>query len=182
MSVRCPSCGAADTRVVDSREAEEGAAIRRRRVCDACEARFTTFERSESARIQVVKRDGTRQEFDRRKVTSAIAKAATEDLTGERISALIHDLEQTIRQSGASEVTSQRIGQMVLERLAQHDPMSYVRFKIVYDRLQDPDALLQEVDTLLRRRAEARDRLIAQQTLLPIAGPVPAGARPRRRR
>ncbi|MBI2325644.1 MAG: transcriptional repressor NrdR [Chloroflexi bacterium] len=182
--MRCPSCGAADTRVVDSREAEEGAAIRRRRVCDACEDRFTTFERSESARIQVVKRDGTRQEFDRRKITSAIAKAATEDLTAERISTLIDGIEQTIRQSGTSEVTSERIGQMVLERLAQVDPMSYVRFKIVYDRMQDPDALLEEVGAMLRRRAEARDRLMAQQTLLPIAAaPVaPATTRPRRRR
>jgi transcriptional repressor NrdR len=180
--VRCPSCGAADTRVVDSREAEEGSAIRRRRVCDTCDERFTTFERSESARIQVVKRDGTRQEFDRRKLSGAIAKAATEDLTGERISAIIDDVEQTIRQSGTSEVTSQRIGQMVLERLAQHDPMSYVRFKIVYDRLQDPDALLEEVDALLRRRAEARDRLVAEQTLLPIAGQPAGGGRARRRR
>lgn len=180
--MRCPSCGAADTRVVDSREAEEGAAIRRRRVCDSCDERFTTFERSESARIQVVKRDATRQEFDRRKLAGAIAKAATEDLTAERINAVIDDIEHTIRQSGTSEVTSQRIGQMVLERLAQVDPMSYVRFKIVYDRLQDPDALLEEVGALLRRRAEARDRLVAEQTLLPIGAPATRTPRPRRRR
>lgn len=180
--MRCPSCAAADTRVVDSREAEDGAAIRRRRVCDGCGDRFTTFERSESARIQVVKRDGTRQEFDRRKLGSAIAKAATEELTPERIGAVIDGIEQEIRQTGTSEVTAQRIGQMVLERLAQVDPMSYVRFKIVYDRIADPDALLQEVDSLLRRRAEARDRLMAQQTLLPIPAPAPGTARPRRRR
>lgn len=180
--MRCPSCAAADTRVVDSREAEDGAAIRRRRVCDSCGERFTTFERSESARIQVVKRDGARQEFDRRKLASAIAKAATEELTGERIGALIDGIEQEIRQTGTSEVTSERIGQMVLERLAQVDPMSYVRFKIVYDRIADPDALLQEVDSLLRRRAEARDRLIAQQTLLPIPAAAPGTTRARRRR
>jgi transcriptional repressor NrdR len=180
--MRCPSCAAADTRVVDSREAEDGAAIRRRRVCDSCGDRFTTFERSESARIQVVKRDGTRQEFDRRKLASAIAKAATEELTGERIGALIDGIEQQIRQTGTSEVTSQRIGEMVLERLAQVDPMSYVRFKIVYDRIADPDALLLEVDSLLRRRAEARDRLMAQQTLLPIPAAAAGTARARKRR
>jgi len=180
--VRCPSCDAADTRVVDSREAEEGAAIRRRRVCDTCGDRFTTFERSESARIQVLKRDGSRQEFDRRKLSSAITKAATEDLTADGINGLIDDVEQTIRQSGTSEVTSQRIGAMVLERLAQKDPMSYVRFKIVYDRLQDPDALLEEVGALLRRRAEARDRLVAEQITLPMAAVAPAAGRPRRRR
>lgn len=167
---------------MDSREAEDGAAIRRRRVCDSCDERFTTFERSESARIQVVKRDGSRQEFDRRKLASAIAKAATEELTPGGMGALIDGVEQAIRQTGTSEVTSQRIGEMVLERLAQVDPMSYVRFKIVYDRIADPDALLREVDALLRRRAEARDQLMAQQTLLPIPVAAPATARPRRRR
>ena len=182
MAVRCPSCGAPDTRVVDSREAEEGAAIRRRRVCDTCGERSTTFERAESARIQVAKRDGSRQEFDRRKLSSAISKAATEELTAERTSALIDDIEQTIRQSGTSEVTSQRIGQMVLERLAEVDPMGYVRFKIVYDRMQDPDALLTEVDALLRRRAEARDRRVAEQMPLAIAAAGPPAPRPRRRR
>jgi len=98
-AMRCPSCQADDTKVVDSREAEEGSAIRRRRVCESCGERFTTFERSESARIQVIKRDGSRQEFDRRKLAGAIAKAATEGLTTERIGALIDDLEQTIRQT-----------------------------------------------------------------------------------
>ena len=182
MSVRCPSCGAADTRVVDSREAEDGAAIRRRRVCDTCGERSTTFERAESARIQVVKRDGSRQEFDRRKLASAISKAATEELTPDRTSAVIDGIEHTIRQSGTSEVTSERIGQMVLERLAEVDPMGYVRFKIVYDRVQDPDMLLAEVDGLLRRRAEARDRRVAEQIALPIAAAAPPPPRARRRR
>ena len=184
MDVRCPTCGSPDTRVVDSREAEEGAAIRRRRVCDACGERSTTFERAESARIQVLKRDGTRQEFDRRKLASAISKAATAELTADRTSAVIDGIEHTIRQSGASEVSSARIGQMVLERLAEVDPMGYVRFKIVYDRMQDPDTLLAEVGVLLRRRAEARDRLVAEQTMLPIGtvtAPAPA-PRARRRR
>lgn len=168
--------------MVDSREAEEGAAIRRRRVCNSCHARFTTFERSESARVQVTKRDGTREEFDRRKLARAIGKAATKALGAPGIDRLIDDIEQDIRQSGASEVTSQRVGEMVLERLAQVDPMSYVRFKIVYDRLQDPDALLEEVDTLLRRRAEAHDRLVAEQTLLPMGQAAVPAARSRRRR
>jgi transcriptional repressor NrdR len=182
VAVRCPSCGAPDTRVVDSREAEDGAAIRRRRVCDVCGERSTTFERAESARIQVIKRDTSRQEFDRRKLASSISKAATEELTPERTSALIEDIEHTIRQSGASEVTAERIGQMILERLAEVDPMGYVRFKIVYDRMQDPDALLAEVDTLLRRRAETRDRRVAEQMPLAIAtAAAPAPARRRRR-
>src|SRR5213596_1390443 len=91
--MRCPSCGHEDTRVVDSREAEDGDSIRRRRACDSCGERFTTRERSESARIQVVKRDGTRQEFDRRKLGSAIEKAASKSLLPEKLAALIDDVE-----------------------------------------------------------------------------------------
>lgn len=187
--MRCPRCDAPDTRVVDSREAEDGASIRRRRECDACGERFTTFERSESARIQVVKRDGKREEFDRRKLSSAISKAATKELSAAHINSLIDDVEASLRQSGTSEVASQRIGEMVLERLASDDPMSYLRFKIVYDRVPDPDALLGEVEVLLRRRAEARDRLVAEQIALPISdqpralgarSAVPARARRRR--
>jgi len=181
--VRCPKCGDPDTRVIDSREAEDGGSIRRRRECDACSERFTTFERSESARIQVIKRDGARQEFDRRKLASAIEKAASKQLPPERVVALIDDLETTIRQSGAAEVPSHRIGEMVLERLEALDPMSYLRFKIVYARLDDPDALYDELAALVRRRDDARERQLAEQgVLLPIAEPPRAHARPRKRR
>ncbi len=184
--MRCPSCGHEDTRVVDSREAEDGQSIRRRRACDKCGERFTTRERSESARIQVVKRDGSRQEFDRRKLASAIGKAGSKALTSDNIEKLIDDLESTIRQSGTSEVASQRIGEMVLERLAESDPMSYLRFKIVYSGLQDTEALYDELELLVRRRQDARDRRVAEQTMLPIAPasadmPLAAGARRRRR-
>jgi transcriptional repressor NrdR len=179
--VRCPACGNPDTRVIDSREAEDGASIRRRRVCDRCEERFTTFERSESARIQVLKRDGTRQEFDRRKLASAIGKGASRALPADEIERLIEDLEANLRQSGVSEISSQRIGEMVLERLAERDPLSYLRFKIVYARLEDLDALYDELASLVRMRQEARDRRVAEQITLPIAEPNVAVA-PRRRR
>jgi len=166
VSVRCPACGNPDTRVIDSREAEDGASIRRRRVCDRCEERFTTFERSESARIQVQKRDGTKQEFDRRKLASAIEKAASKGLAADDVNRLIDDLESALRQSGVSEVPSQRIGEMVLERLAERDPLSYLRFKIVYSHLEDIDALYDELATLVRVRQEARDRRVAEQITL----------------
>jgi len=179
--VRCPSCGHEDTRVVDSREAEDGDSIRRRRACDSCGERFTTRERSESARIQVVKRDGSRQEFDRRKLASAIGKAASKQLAPEGVDRLIDDLEATIRQSGTSEVASQRIGEMVLERLAESDPMSYLRFKIVYADLQDPDALYNELEALVRLRQEARDRQFAEQTTLPIETAAAVTVRRRKR-
>jgi len=177
--VRCPACGHADTRVVDSREADDGQSIRRRRACDSCGERFTTRERSESARIQVVKRDGTRQEFDRRKLSSAIGKAASKQLSSDAIDRLIDDIEATIKASGTSEVGSQRVGEMVLERLAESDPMSYLRFKIVYSGLQDTDSLYDELERLVRLRQEARDRRLVEQTMLPIE---PAAAGPARRR
>jgi len=179
--MRCPACDNADTRVVDSREAEDGQSIRRRRACDSCGERFTTRERSESARIQVLKRDGSRQEFDRRKLASAIGKAGSKALTADAIERLIDDLEATIKGSGTSEVPSQRIGEMVLERLAENDPMSYLRFKIVYAGLQDTDALYDELELLLRKRQEARDRKVAEQTTLPMEAAVAGTARRRRR-
>ena len=177
--MRCPRCGHEETSVVDSREAEDGQSIRRRRACDKCGERFTTRERSESARIQVLKRDGTKQEFDRRKLASAIGKAGSKALTAENVERLIDDLETTIKQSGASEIPSQRVGEMVLERLAESDPMSYLRFKIVYSGLQDTEALYDELELLVRRRQEARDRRVAEQTVLGIE---PAAAGPARRR
>ena len=180
--MRCPACGHADTRVVDSREAEDGQSIRRRRACDSCGERFTTRERSESARIQVVKRDGTRQEFDRRKLSSAIGKAASKQLSPDAIDRLIDDLETTIKQSGTSEVGSQRVGEMVLERLAESDPMSYLRFKIVYSGLQDTDSLYDELERLVRLRQEAKDRRLVEQTMLPIEAAAAAGPARRRRR
>ncbi len=179
--MRCPVCDHEATSVIDSREAEDGLSIRRRRRCDKCGERFTTRERSESARIQVIKRDGTRQEFDRRKLASAIGKGASKALTADAIDRLIDDIEATIRQSGASEVASQRIGEMVLERLAESDPMGYLRFKIVYAGLQDLDALYEELERLLRLRQEARDRQFAVQTTLPIEAAAAATGRRRRR-
>jgi transcriptional repressor NrdR len=179
--VRCPNCGHADTAVVDSREAEDGESIRRRRKCEKCGERFTTRERSESARIQVVKRDGSHQEFDRRKLASAIEKAGSKQLAAPAVDRLIDDIEATIKQSGTSEVASQRIGEMVLERLAEQDPMSYLRFKIVYSGLQDTDALYDELEQLVRLRQEARDRRMAEQITLPI-DPAGAAVAPRRRR
>ena len=109
-------------------------------------------------------------------------KAASKQLATDAIDRLIDDIETTIRQSGTSEVGSRRIGEMVLERLAESDPMSYLRFKIVYSSLQDPDALYDELETLLRRRQETRDRKFAEQTTLPIEPPAVTASVRRRRR
>lgn len=173
--MRCPSCRSADTGVVDSREADDGQAIRRRRECASCGHRFTTFERAESARLQVVKRDGAREEFDRAKLASSISKAAGKSLSTERVLKVVEEIETGLKQSGASEVQSGRLGELVLERLEAVDPMAYVRFRIVYANLQDVDDLRAELDRLTNRRQRARDRVSAEQISLPI---VNGGAQP----
>jgi transcriptional repressor NrdR len=152
--------------VIDSRDAEDGAAIRRRRECPACGHRFTTFERAESARLQVVKRDGSREEFDRAKLASSIAKAGGKSLTPDKVSRVVHAIEAGLRQAGMSEVESGHLGQRVLEQLEAIDPMAFIRFKIVYAGLQDPDALYDELGTLVRRRERARES--AEQIALPL--------------
>jgi transcriptional repressor NrdR len=131
-----------------------------------CGHRFTTFERAESARIQVVKRDGSREEFDRAKLASSLTKAGGKSLTPEKVAKVVDGIEAALRQSGTSEIDSQRLGQAVLEQLESIDPMAYIRFKIVYAGLQDPDALYDELGTLVRRRQLAREA--AEQISLPL--------------
>jgi transcriptional repressor NrdR len=178
--VRCPGCGRQDTSVIDSRDAEDGAAIRRRRECPECGHRFTTFERAESARIQVVKRDGSREEFDRAKLASSIAKAGGKSLTPEQVSRVVHGIEAGLRKAGMSEVESGKLGQLVLEQLEALDPMAFIRFKIVYAGLQDPNALYDELGTLVRRRERAREA--AEQIALPLesGGAAEPRGRPRK--
>lgn len=175
--MRCPSCQAAGTSVVDSRDADEGVAVRRRRECASCGHRFTTFERAESARIQVVKRDGSREEFDRRKLASSIVKAGGKTMTPQIVARVVDGIEASLRQSGTSEVPSPRLGELVLERLEAVDPMAYIRFQIVYSGLQDPDALYEALTNLSRRRERARERAAADQMSLPIVGAEPAQQR-----
>ena len=181
--MHCPNCSAADTAVVDSREADDGLAIRRRRECAACGHRFTTFERAESARIQVVKRDGSREEFDRAKLASSISKAAGKSLSVEKVTQVVNEIETGLKQSGASEVDSPRLGDLVLQRLEAVDPMAYVRFRIVYANLRDIDALQEELARLTNRRERARERAAAEQIALPIVegtGEAPSQRKPRR--
>ena len=151
--MRCPQCGTRDTRVVDSRDLDESATIRRRRECPACAARFTTYERVESARLVVVKRDGTRQEFDRDKLAAGLAKALTRrpvpDDAAERAA---DEIESALRSSGASEIPSSRIGTMAMEKLRALDHIAYIRFASVYQSFEDLEDLKREVDSLFAER------------------------------
>lgn len=147
--MRCPQCSTRDTRVVDSRDLDESATIRRRRECPSCSARFTTYERVEAARLVVVKRDGTRQEFDRDKLASGLAKALTRrpvpDDSAERAA---DSIEGELRSSGLSEIPSSRVGAMAMDRLRALDHIAYIRFASVYQSFEDLADLKREVDQL----------------------------------
>jgi transcriptional repressor NrdR len=131
--LHCPFCGFHDTVVKDSRPAEDGASIRRRRECPNCHGRFTTYERVQSRELKVVKRDGTRELFDRDKLhkslSIALRKRAVSD---ERIDALISDIATRIEKSGESEIKSNQLGELVMEMLAATDPVGYIRYASVY--------------------------------------------------
>jgi len=151
--VKCPGCGNLDTRVIDSREAEDGDSIRRRRVCDRCEERFTTFERSESARIQVLKRDGSRQEFDREKLASGFRKALTRRPVPEHAAERAADeIEAELRSQGVTEVDSSRVGTLAQDKLRELDQIAYIRFASVYQSFEDLEALKREVDRVYAER------------------------------
>lgn len=147
--MRCPQCSTRDTRVVDSRDLDESATIRRRRECPACSARFTTYERVEAARLVVAKRDGTRQEFDRDKLASGLAKALTRrpvpDDAAERAA---DSIEGELRSSGLSEIPSPRVGALAMDRLRGLDHIAYIRFASVYQSFEDLADLKREVDQL----------------------------------
>ena len=157
--MRCPSCDRDDTRVIDSRDIDEAATIRRRRECSACGSRFTTYERVEAARLVVTKRDGVRQEFDRDKLASGIAKALTRRPVPAGVAeAAADEIEARLRAEGFTEVPSRRIGELAMEALRQIDQIAYIRFASVYQSFEDLDQLKREVDTLVAERGPTSPR------------------------
>ena len=151
--MRCPHCGERETRVVDSRDLDDAATIRRRRECAACTTRFTTYERVEAARLVVVKSDGARQEFDRDKLASGLRKALTRRPVADDAAEQAADaIEAELRSEGATEVPSKRIGALAMEALRELDQIAYIRFASVYQSFDDLEALKREVDTLFNQR------------------------------
>ena len=148
--MKCPFCGDQDSKVVDSRHSDDGLNIRRRRECMKCQRRFTTYEYVETLPIIVVKRDGSRQSFDKNKILNSMMRAfdkrkvETADL--DRIAT---EIEQTIQNSLEREVTSDKIGEMVMERLKPLDEVAYIRFASVYRRFQDVNSFMHEVSKSL---------------------------------
>jgi transcriptional repressor NrdR len=151
--MRCPRCTEQSTRVIDSRDLEGGSTIRRRRECETCGYRFTTYERPEGARLIVVKRDGSRQEFDRNKLRIGLMKALEKrPVTLERVEQVVDDIESTIRARGEPEISSKEIGRLATEALRDIDQLAYIRFASVYHSYEDIDTLKREVDRLMGQR------------------------------
>jgi transcriptional repressor NrdR len=142
--VKCPYCGKSESKVVNSRESPD--TVRRRRECIACRRRYTTFEHLETG-LLIVKRDGRREEFDRRKVFEGVRKACHKrPISVEQIEDLVTRIERELRGLGLREIESQRVGEMVMDRLRMVDDIAYVRFASVYRRFQDVDSLMAEVE------------------------------------
>jgi transcriptional repressor NrdR len=153
--MRCPQCGDRDTRVVDSRDLDDSATIRRRRECTACATRFTTYERIEAARLVVVKRDGTRQEFDRERLVTGLRKALTRrPVPDDAAEAAADRIEAELRAEGMTEVPSSRIGALAMEALRGLDQIAYIRFASVYQSFEDLEDLKREVDTLYAEKGD----------------------------
>ncbi|MBB6452072.1 transcriptional repressor NrdR [Salirhabdus euzebyi] len=150
--MRCPNCNYRSTKVLDSRPIEDGRSIRRRRECEECFFRFTTFERIEEIPLIVVKKEGTREEFSREKLLRGLIKACEKrPVKLEQIEMIVSDIEKDLRNQGNSEIKSDDIGEMIMERLAVVDEVAYVRFASVYRQFKDINVFLKELEDLIKK-------------------------------
>ena len=151
--MKCPFCGDQDSKVVDSRHSEDGLSIRRRRECMGCQRRFTTYEIVESLPIIVVKRNGSRQNFDRNKILNSMIRAFDKrrvDVTV--LDRITTEIEQTIQNTLEREITTDKLGEMVMERLKPIDEVAYIRFASVYRRFQNVNEFVREIHSFLETK------------------------------
>ena len=149
--MRCPYCSYSESKVIDSRPAEEGTTIRRRRECLSCGKRFTTYEIIERLPLLVIKRDGSRQSFDRMKVIGGMVKACEKrPVPVDQIERVADEIEQELQSSLEREVSSAQIGEMIMDRLKDLDQVAYVRFASVYRQFKDINTFLDELNKLLK--------------------------------
>ncbi len=151
--MRCPSCKEPDTRVVDSRDLDEGSVIRRRRACRICGTRVTTYERTELAKLYVVKRSGLREEYDALKLLDGLRTAlARRPVPVDAPERAMEAIEAQIRASGSTEISTARIGALAMAALREIDQIGYIRFASVYQSFEDLATLKREVDTLVEEK------------------------------
>ncbi len=152
--MKCPFCGFLESKVIDSRPADESTSIRRRRECLACHKRFTTYETIESLPLVVIKRDGTRQTFDKTKLINGMVRACDKrKIPLPVLEQIADEIEQDLQGALDREVTTEEVGEMVMSRLKNVDEVAYVRFASVYRQFKDIDTFMQELTKLLNNRS-----------------------------
>jgi transcriptional repressor NrdR len=157
--MKCPFCGCLDDKVLHSRSAKDGDAIRRRRECSACGGRFTTFEQIEEVRVMVVKRDGRREPFDRGKVLRGMTTACEKrPVPVDTLEAIVDRIERSVLDLGGGEIESSKIGEMAVEELRKVDPVAYVRFASVYRQFEDIGQFKKIVEGLGKREKRLKVR------------------------
>ena len=151
--MRCPFCGEQESKVVDSRHSDDGLSIRRRRECMGCQRRFTTYEIVETLPIIVVKRNGSRQNFDRNKISNSMIRAFDKrKVDVNDLERIATEIEQTIQNNLEREISSDRLGEMVMERLKPVDEVAYIRFASIYHRFQDASSFMREISKYLEEK------------------------------
>ncbi|MDG5471031.1 transcriptional regulator NrdR [Jeotgalibacillus sp. ET6] len=150
--MKCPSCHENTTRVIDSRQIDEGKAIRRRRECESCHYRFTTFEKVEEIPLIVVKKDGIREEFSREKILRGLIRACEKrPVPFEELEKISSSIERELRNQGISETPSVDIGELVMDRLSKVDEVAYVRFASVYRQFKDINVFIDELKEIINK-------------------------------
>lgn len=151
--MKCPFCGYLDSKVLDSRPADDGNAIRRRRECIECGRRFTTYEKVDQIPLVVVKKDGRREVFDRNKVLGGIIKACEKrPISMNQMEGMADGIEKELKNRMENEVSSERIGEMLMDNLRDVDEVAYVRFASVYRQFKDVNSFMDELDKLLKKK------------------------------
>ena len=158
--MKCPFCDEPDTKVIDSRPTEEGKAIRRRHECPKCGKRFTTYEKVEEMLFMVVKRDGRRESFDRNKILNGIIRACEKrPVTLAQMEAIVDDVERGLNNMMEKEVSTQFIGEVVMDKLKELDEVAYVRFASVYRQFKDVGTFIAEIEKLLGSDSAGKKKL-----------------------
>ena len=156
--MKCPYCGEIDNRVIDSRMSKDGAAIRRRRECIACERRFTTYEQIEEIPLMIIKKDGRRELFNREKARLGIQKACEKrDISMNAIEDFLDELERDLKEAEEKEIPSQVVGEKIMSRLHDLDDVAYVRFASVYREFKDINDFISELKRLLEKEESCND-------------------------
>ncbi|NLI92494.1 MAG: transcriptional regulator NrdR [Peptococcaceae bacterium] len=151
--MRCPFCQSDETKVLDSRQIEGGTAIRRRRECDVCSKRFTTYEKYEEFQLIVVKKDGRREPFSRQKLLAGLLKACEKrPVSTEQLETIVSDIERQLRDINEREIPSELIGEAVINKLFETDEIAYIRFASVYRQFKDIQKFMEELNEIVKRR------------------------------